>query len=115
MNDKFFKSVKHVESIAEGHGYCFVSAKVCVDENEIKYCYREKPGNDTDSGWRFFAGDEDDEYCANPDNFHIFDINTVCNFDKNIIDILEEPYPISLTKDGTIFIVDDEDEEDEDE
>lgn len=33
----------------------------------------------------FLAGNEDDEYMNNPDNHHIFAINTICNYDKDII------------------------------
>ena len=85
MNNEFFKSVTKIKPIAEGYGYCIVSSKVCVEENKIEYCYKEESDNDSDSGWRIFAGNEDDEYCSNPDNFHIFDVNTVCNFDKQFI------------------------------
>lgn len=48
--------------------------------------YREEPKeNKPDSGWVFLAGNEDDEYMNNPDNHHIFAINTICNYDKDII------------------------------
>ena len=29
---------------------------------KVGYCYREKPDGDWDSGWRFTAGDESEEY-----------------------------------------------------
>ena len=35
-----------------------------------------------DSGWRFLAGSEDDEYTDNPENIGIFDLNTICNYDQ---------------------------------
>ena len=108
MNDKYFKSMKKIKSLAEGHGYCFVSSKVSVEENEIKYCYREKPTDATDSGWRFMAGDEDKEYCSNGENFQIYDVNTVCNFDRSIIDIIDTPYPVDFIKKGSKFVIDDE-------
>ena len=35
------------------------------------------------------AGDEDEEYMNNPNNHHIFAINTICNYDKDIIPYLK--------------------------
>ena len=41
---------------------------------------REKPDEGRpDSGWRFMAGNEDNEYMNNPNNHHVFSINTICN------------------------------------
>lgn len=52
--------------------------------------YRENltVGN-LDCGWRFMAGNEDDEYMNNSNNHHIFAINTICNYDKDIIPYLK--------------------------
>ena len=59
--------------------------------------YWEEPNKDTklgefDSGWRFFARDEDDEYVNNPANIEVFKLNTICNYDKDIIPFLKAPY-----------------------
>ena len=52
---------------------CMVSDKITKEGFKVGYMYREQPSNDKpDSGWRFFAGNEDDEYINNPDNVHIF-------------------------------------------
>lgn len=69
---------------------CIVSDKITKDGYKVGYMYREKPDEGVpDSGWRFLAGDESDEYMNNPDNHHIFDINTICNYDRDIIPYLE--------------------------
>jgi hypothetical protein len=47
--------------------------------------YREQPKKNVDSGWRFFAGDESQEYADTPDNFAIYEVNTICNYDPAII------------------------------
>ena len=103
MNE-FFKHLESIKELVKNGGYCIVSNKVSIDENKIQYCYKEEPDNDNDSGWRFFAGDEDDEYCANPDNFHIFDINTLCNYDKQIIKILNAKPNSMFAKNKLKFI-----------
>ena len=39
--------------------------------------YREKPEEGRpDSGWRFLAGNEDEEYMNDSNNHHIFAVNT---------------------------------------
>lgn len=68
---------------------CIVSDKITKEGFKVGYMYREQPDEDRpDSGWRFMAGNEDDEYMDNPNNHHIFAINTICNYDKDIIPYL---------------------------
>ena len=43
------------------------------------YCYREEPDGGWDSGWRFTAGDESEEYMDDPNNAGIYKLNTICN------------------------------------
>jgi hypothetical protein len=50
--------------------------------------YRETADNDLDSGWRFLAGDESDEYVADPRNVELFDVNTVANYEPAIVPLL---------------------------
>lgn len=68
---------------------CMASDKITKEGFKVGYMYREQPdGESPDSGWRFMAGNEDDEYMNNPNNHHIFAINTICNYDKDIIPYL---------------------------
>jgi hypothetical protein len=41
------------------------------------------------SGWHFFAGDESQDYADNSDNFSIYEVNTICNYDPAIIPYLD--------------------------
>jgi hypothetical protein len=54
--------------------------------------YRDQPDKEVDSGWRFFAGDESQEYADTPDNFAIYEVNTICNYDPAIIPLLDAPF-----------------------
>jgi hypothetical protein len=47
--------------------YAYVS-KRALEADHIGYCYRERPENLIDSGWRFLYGDEDQAYLDNPAN-----------------------------------------------
>ena len=90
-----------------GNSGCFASNRITVDGMKIGYMYRETPdSNFPDSGWRFFAGDESDVYTANPDNFNIFDLNTVCNYDETIINYLDAPYETAWIWNGESFVLD---------
>ena len=66
---------------------------------KVGYCYREEPDGDWDSGWRFTAGDESDEYMDDPNNAGIYGLNTICNDDPDIIPLLHTPAPCVFERD----------------
>lgn len=53
--------------------------------------YRTRPYNDLDSGWAFLAGDESDAYMSDTSNHAIYDVNTIANYDPEIIPLLDAP------------------------
>ena len=61
----------------EGASGCIATNRITVEGCKVGYCYREKPGGDWDSGWRFTAGDESDEYMDDPNNAGIYGLNTI--------------------------------------
>lgn len=73
---------------------CFISDRITVDGMKIGYMYREEPDEGMpDSGWRFLAGDEDDDYVNDISKVGIYHLNTACNYDEDIIPFLtREPY-----------------------
>lgn len=93
----------------EGAEGCIVSDKITKEGWKVGYMYREFPmSNFPDSGWCFLKGDEDDEYMNNPDNHHIFALNTVCNYDPDIMEYLDAPYDTRLIRiSEDKFILDD--------
>ena len=99
---------------------CIATNRITVEGYKVGYCYREKPDGDWDSGWRFTAGDESDEYMDDPNNAGIYGLNTICNDDPDIIPLLNTPAPCAFERDENgVFqqIKDwkpDEDEEDPD-
>ena len=99
---------------------CIATNSITVEGCKVGYCYREKPDGDWDSGWRFTAGDESEEYMDDPNNAGIYKLNTICNDDPDIIALLHTPAPCAFERDENgVFqqIKDwkpDEDEEDPD-
>lgn len=75
----------------ENFGYVLATKMLVNGKRKVRYMYHEKPDNPQDSGWRFFCGDEDDDYVNNPDNIVICDIRTVLSVDKSILPYLSEP------------------------
>lgn len=72
---------------------CIASDRIMVDGCKVGYMYREEPDEGVpDSGWRFTAGDEEDEYMDDPDHAGLYALNTVCNYDRDIIPLLHAPY-----------------------
>ena len=99
---------------------CIATNRITVEGCKVGYCYRENPDGDWDSGWRFTAGDESEEYMDDPNNAGIYKLNTICNDDPDIIPLLNTPAPCAFERDENgVFqqIKDwkpDEDEEDPD-
>lgn len=61
--------------------------------------YREKPDNELDSGWRFLAGDESDDYTDDPAHFEIYDVNTIANYDPTVVTWLDAPIGSAYSRD----------------
>lgn len=80
-----------IRAIAVGFGAGYATDRITVDGCKVGYCYREEPSSEVDSGWRFFAGDETQEYVDDPNNSALYDINTIANHDPDIAAILESP------------------------
>lgn len=104
----------------KGADGCIATNRITVEGRKVGYCYREIPDGNWDSGWRFTAGDESDEYMDDPNNAGIYKLNTICNDDPDIISLLNTPAPCAFERDENgVFqqIKDwkpDEDEEDPD-
>ena len=84
----------------KGADGCIATNRITVEGYKVGYCYREKPDGDWDSGWRFTAGDESEEYMDDPNNAGIYKLNTICNDDPDIIPLLNTPTPCAFERDG---------------
>jgi len=82
-------------------GYVMSTKMLVNNKRKVRFMYREEPSNTQDSGWRFFCGDEDQDYIDNPDNIAIYDIETILSIDKSI-----KPYLSSVV--GTALEREDE-------
>ena len=76
---------------------CIVSDKITKEGYKVGYMLREEPteGN-PDSGWRFMAGNEDDEYMDNPDNHQ-------CLCTQHHLQLRQRYYPLSSCQNRICF------------
>jgi len=77
----------------DGPNGCFITDRISVDGCKVGWCYRETPEEGfPDSGWRFFSGDESEDYIADISHTDVVDVNTVCNYDPDVVPLLGAPY-----------------------
>ena len=101
MNTKRFKlAASQIAPVALGRGGCLATDRIVVDGCPVGYMYREAPANPQDSGWRFFAGDEDGEYMRTAGHHGVYDVNTIVNYDPAILRWLDLPAGSRLERDG---------------
>jgi hypothetical protein len=89
---KFKLLASEIREVAPGRGACFATDMITVVGRRVRFMYREQPDNETDSGWRFMAGYESDEYMGDPANHGIYDVNTIANYDPDIVPFLDAAY-----------------------
>lgn len=82
----------------EKFGYVLATKMLVDGKRKVRYMYHEEGDNSQDSGWRFFCGDEDDEYVNNPDNIGIYDIDTIIEIDKSIIPYLNSAIGVAFER-----------------
>jgi len=95
---KFKIKGEDIVQIIEPIGGCYATDRITVDGEQVGFMYRELPDSEQDSGWRFLSGTEDQDYADNPDNWLIYNVNTIANYDKSIIKYLDLPIGAELER-----------------
>lgn len=72
-------------------GRCIAAQTVSEEGRPIGFMYREEPVFEQDSGWRFFSGDETDEYTADPENFGVYSISEITRNHPAVSEFLNLP------------------------
>ena len=88
---QFHLASNQIKKLIEPMGYCIASDRITVDGGKVGYMYREEGDCCNDSGWRFFEGSEDQDYTDDYSHFEVYDINTIANYDMEIIPLLCSP------------------------
>ncbi len=99
IRKKNFKLKKeYIIRLVQSVGTCLATDKITVDGMPVGYMYRDYPVDDMDSGWRFIAGVENEDYMNNPENLEKFDINEIANYDRAIVNYINLPYETKLQR-----------------
>ena len=100
MKNKTFKlKPEEIVELVSNLGSCYATDKITVDGMKVGYMYREEPDSEVDSGWRFFSGTEDQDYVDDSKNIEIYSVNTIANYDREIIPYLSFPVGTEFERD----------------
>lgn len=92
MTEKqFYLQPEQIERLVADTRGCLSTDRIVVDGERVGFLYREEPTQEADSGWRFMVGDETPEYMAQASNVGVYALNTLCNYERSIIELLESP------------------------
>jgi len=106
LGKRFFRDARMFKPLAVGFGSCIATDRITVDGLPVGYMYREAADDDLDSGWRFFAGDEDDGYANDARNLQLYDVNTIANYDPCILPLLDAPAGSAFIRQGDRLVPD---------
>ena len=68
---------KFAQALSAALDRCIVTNTVAKQGEPVGFLYREASVFENDSGWRFFSGDETDEYTDDPDNFSVVSLSEI--------------------------------------
>jgi hypothetical protein len=88
---KFFLKAEEIAPVIPGRGGCLATDRIVVDGCKVGYMSRSSPVQSLDTGWCFFAGDESQEYMSDNSNHGVYDLNTIVNYDPDILDYIDFP------------------------
>lgn len=74
------------------------SDHITVEGWPVGYMYREAPNSAVDTGWIFMSGRESQEYADDPDNWAMYELNSIANYDRAIIPYLHLPVGTRLDR-----------------
>lgn len=98
MSKKFKIPPEEIVRLVPHNGGCIATNRITVDGSEIGYMYREDTNREGDTGWRFFEGNESEEYLGQSINSGVYAVNTIANYDPAILEYLETPPPCAFEK-----------------
>ncbi len=77
---------------------CVVSKKVTREGWKVGFMLREELQDDEDSGWQFFAGDEDDDYINDVDHVELCKVYSIAGIDPAVMNHIDSPVGTRLIR-----------------
>jgi hypothetical protein len=102
---KFGIQASEIRQLAPARGSCMATDMITVHGQRVGYMYRLAPRlksdpSDVDSGWTFLAGTESQDYLNDPSNLGIYDVNTIANYDRDVIPLLDAAAGSAFARDA---------------
>ena len=88
-----------IKPLAMGYGGCVATDVITVRGMRVGFMCRQQPRDTFDSGWCFTAGVESQQYMDDAANLAIYDVNTIANYDPDIIPHLDAPFGAAFERD----------------
>ena len=79
------------QALGQALDRCIATKAVSEDGAPVGFMYREQPLFEHDSGWRFFSGDEDDDYTDNTSHFTVHALADIRLHTPDIAPFLDTP------------------------
>ena len=77
---------------------CVVSKKITREGWKVGFMLREELHDEEDSGWQFFAGDEDDDYINNVEHVELCKVYSIARIDSAVINHVDSPIGTRLIR-----------------
>jgi hypothetical protein len=104
MPKRFAKAANQIKPLIARQDGCIASDRITVDGCRVGYMFRAESSDPADSGWMFFSGDEPAAYSNDPDHLGVYALNTIANYDPDIIALLDAPVGSAFIRDKDRFI-----------
>ena len=75
-----------------------MSKKVTREGWKVGFMLREEAQDDEDSGWQFFAGDEDDEYINNVEHVELCKVYSIAGIDPAVMNHIDSSVGTRLVR-----------------
>ena len=82
---------KFAQALSAALDRCIVTNTVVKQGRTRRLPLPRSPVFENDSGWRFFSGDETDEYTDDPDNFSVVSLSEITQSNPAIAALITQP------------------------
>lgn len=108
MTKQFKLSADQIVRLVSGLGGAFATDRIVVEGRVVGFMERNEPEHEDDSGWSFLSGYESDEELNDPAKAGIYEVNTIANYDPEILPFLTYPVGtrVSRPEPGAPFQID---------
>ena len=81
---------KFAQALASALDLCIATKTITENGEAVGFMYREAAVFPQDSGWRFFSGNESDEYTDNPDHFQVQPVGNIIQTNPAIATLIHQ-------------------------